>query len=429
MPRLLIEGPARLSGQVRVSGSKNAALPILAATLLVKDKVTLTNVPQIKDVARLMDVLKEFGVVVERMGDTVTFDATHATSCEPSVDIVKHMRASILLLGPLLARFKEARMAYPGGCVIGKRSISAHEQALLDLGATIVDDKDRIAMKTKGLKATKPLVLTQISVTATENAVMAAVTLPGVTEIRLCATEPHVVDLCRFLVACGAKIEGIGTHTITIEGVPELHGCTHRIRPDYIEAGTWALAGVLTQSPITVLDAVPEDLDDLWVKLRGIGVQFHFDGGNLTIDPPFELKELRGPWVDTRFFPGFPTDLQAPFAVLLTQLPGVTKLFETMFEGRLAYLFELEKMGARVEVINPHQALIIGPKRLHGAAVASMDLRAGFAMILASLVAEGTTEISNIDYIDRGYEDIDGKLRGLGVSVTRIEDPAPTPHA
>lgn len=424
MPRLIIEGPCRLQGAVRVSGSKNAALPILAAALLVQDEVTLTNVPRIRDVERFLELLVELGATVTWSGDTLIINAKGAHGKEPSAHIVKHIRASILLLGPMLSRFGEAKMAYPGGCVIGKRPVGAHEQALVDLGAEIVSDKDRIWMKTKGLKGKSPLVLTQLSVTATENAVMGAVLADGRTEIRLAAAEPHVADLCRFLVACGARISGIGTHCIVVEGVEALHGASHRIVPDYIEAGTWALAGVLTQSVMEVQDVVEEDLDALWVRLRSVGARFEVQGTTLRIHPPFELKKFPGGMADTRTFPGFPTDLQAPFAVLLTQLPGVTKLFETMFEGRLAYLYELEKMGAHVEVMNPHQALIIGGTKLHGAAVASMDLRAGFAMVLASLVAEGRTEISNIDYIDRGYEGIDGKLRGLGVQVERIEDPA-----
>jgi len=423
MPRLLIEGPSRLQGRVRVSGSKNAALPIIAASLLVPEPVTLTNVPKILDVERLFEVLREFGATVERSGNDVKIDASAARFVEPSAHIVKHMRASILLVAPLLARFGEAKMAYPGGCVIGKRSIGAHEQVLVELGAEIVEDQTRIHFRTKGLKAAR-VSLQQVSVTATENAVMAAVTTAGETEIRLAAAEPHVADLCNFLVSCGAKIEGIGTHVLTVTGVERLHGATHRIRPDYIEAGTWAIAGVLTQSILEVEDIIEDDLDALWVNLRQAGARFSFEGGTLKIQPPFKFKELPGPWVDTGIFPMFPTDLQAPFAVLLTQLPGVTKVFEKMFEGRLAYMYELEKMGAHVEVINPHQALVIGPTPLHAAPVASMDLRAGFAMVLAALVAQGTTEISNIDYIDRGYEDVEGKLRALGVKVTRLEDGA-----
>ena len=402
MPRLIIDGPANLSGKVKVSGSKNAALPILAASLLVKDRVTLKNVPEIKDVDALLSVIKDLGASVNRDGNTVTIDATSVDKFEPEEEIVKHMRASILLLGPLLARLKEARMAFPGGCIIGKRSISAHEQVLIDLGAEIVNDINCIHMRTAGLKSQRPLVLNQISVTATENAIMAAVTLTGTTEIRLAATEPHVVDLCNFLNACGAQISGIGTHTLVVEGTAELHGTTHTITPDYIEAGTWAIAGVLTQTPIEVHDVIPTDLDSLWVRLSSIGAKFSITNNIFRAEPPFVLNELRGPWLDTGIFPMFPTDLQAPFAVLLTQLPGVTKIFEKMFEGRLAYLFELEKM--------------------HGSSVASMDLRAGFAIVLASLIATGKTEISNVNYIDRGYEKFEDKLRGLGVSVERIED-------
>lgn len=422
MPRLIIDGPADLSGKVQVSGSKNAALPILAASLLVKDTVTLENVPEIKDVDALMSAMADLGASVSRDGNTVTINASNLTKFEPKEEIVKHMRASILLMGPLLARLKESRMAFPGGCVIGKRSVSAHEQALIDLGAKIENDVDCIHMRTDGLKSNPQLVLTQISVTATENAIMAAVTLPGITQIRLAAAEPHVVDLCNFLNSCGANIKGIGTHTLTIDGQPELHGTTHRIVPDYIEAGTWAIAGILTQKPIEVHGVIEDDLDSLWIKLISMGAKFSIKDNVFRAEPPFELNELRGPWLDTGIFPMFPTDLQAPFAVLLTQIPGVTKIFEKMFEGRLAYLFELEKMGARIEVLNPHQALVIGPSKLHGTSVASMDLRAGFAIVLASLIAEGKTEISNVNYIDRGYEKFEDKLRGLGVKVKRIED-------
>ncbi|MEK7139494.1 MAG: UDP-N-acetylglucosamine 1-carboxyvinyltransferase [Patescibacteria group bacterium] len=421
MAKFTIHGGQPLRGTVAVAGSKNAALPGVAATILASRPVTLTNVPLIADVATMIDLLSWLGARVTRRGHTVTIDPRGIKNRPLPHERVSRLRASILLAGPLLARFGEVTMDFPGGCVIGKRPIDAHLKAFEALGAQVVSDGERLHARAKrGLKANS-FMMWETSVTATENAVMAAAATVGKTQIRLAAAEPHVQNLCHLLVKMGARISGIGTNTLVIQGRRRLGGTTHRINGDYLEMGTLAIAAALVpKSRLTITGVDPTDLDSFWNKFTELGGHVSRQPGGVTVTYASGLKAL--PKLETRVYPGFPTDLQAPFSVLLTQAKGVTKIFETLFEGRFGYLAELEKMGAKVEVYNPHQALVIGRTPLRGAVVDSCDLRAGATVVLAGLAATGTTEVYNISYIDRGYERFDAKLRQLGADIQRVED-------
>ncbi|MBI4232709.1 UDP-N-acetylglucosamine 1-carboxyvinyltransferase [Candidatus Peregrinibacteria bacterium] len=417
MPKLIIQGGKKLSGEITVSGSKNAALPILCAAMMTKEKVTLKNVPNIADVHSMIKILSAFGAKISFEKNTIEIDPANLNRKAVPNDLVKKMRASILIMGALLPRFGEIKMAYPGGCVLGKRSVDAHTHALMELGCEVLDDEKGLHIKCAKLKG-KKITLPELSVTATENAIMAAVMAEGKTEIRLAATEPHVQDLCHFLKKMGAKISGIGTNNVVIEGVKSLKGTSYSITGDYLEAGTFAIAAVATNGDLLIKGINPDHLDSVWQKLKEIGADLTFNKDSVHVRPHKHLHAVK--MLRTAVYPSFPTDLQAPFAVLLTKAQGVSKIFETLFEGRLNYLFELEKMGAHIEFLNPHQALIIGPTKLRALPISSCDIRAGAAMVIASLIAEGETEISNIYYIDRGYENLDEKLRSIGAGIRRI---------
>jgi UDP-N-acetylglucosamine 1-carboxyvinyltransferase len=319
-------------------------------------------------------------------------------------------------LGPLLARFGKAKMSFPGGCILGKRPVDAHLTAFEGLGAKVLDVNDVLSLRADKLKG-DDITMSEMSVTATENLIMAAVLAEGETIVRLAAAEPHVQDLCHFLNKMGAKITGIGTHELHITGIKEFHGVEYSITGDYLEAGTFAIAAALTKGEVEIQGIDPHHLDIFWNKFKDLGIPFTFTENSATIHPYTSLGHVDK--IRTAVYPSFPTDLQAPFAVLLTQAKGESTVHETLFEGRLNYLFELEKMGAEFEILNPHEAIIKGPKKLNGVPISSWDIRAGAAMVLAALVAKGTTEISNIAFIDRGYENLEGKLRDLGASIER----------
>lgn len=415
MNQFHIQGGVPLQGEVHVGGAKNATLPILAATLLADTTSTLHNVPDISDVHAFIKILNGLGARAEFNEGTVTVDPSGLQPGPIESSLVKHMRASILVLGPLLGRFAEVQLAYPGGCVLGKRSVHAHVHALTSLGAELIESTEDIHMR--GSLTGAKVIMAEASVTATENAIMAAVLAEGNTEIRWAAMEPHVADLCEFLVSMGARIEGIGSHTLQIEGGQKLEGTEYTVTPDYLEAGTMVLAGVLTNGEITVYNTPVEQLDSFWQKLAEVGANFTLHKDYVEVHKHNGLKAVEK--LQTAVYPGFATDLQAPFTVLLTQCEGTSKVHETLFEGRLNYLFELERMGARVEMLNPHQALVHGATPLRGAPIVSCDIRAGAAMVLAALIAEGETTISDINYIDRGYEKLEEKLRQLGAKIQR----------
>ena len=417
MEKLEVMGGKSLKGTVTVGGSKNAALPIICASLLTKEKVVLENVPNIADIRSMIQILEGIGAKIKFEKNKLEIDSSVLKSRKISEKLVKKMRASILVMGALLHRFGDVKMAFPGGCVLGKRTLSSHTYAFEQFGAKVIDEEKGLHVKAKGLIGAK-IILPELSVTATENAVMTAVLAKGDTEIRLSATEPHVQDLCNFLNKMGAKISGIGTNIIKIKGVKSLKGVHYKITGDYLEAGTLAIAAVATKGDVVIKGICTSDLDSFWQKMEEIGAKFTLKDNEVHIYPSKEINGVR--ILRTAVHPSFATDLQAPFTVLLTQAKGVSKIFETLFEGRLNYLFELEKMGAHIEFLNPHQALIIGSRELKGMPISSCDIRAGAAMVIAALIANGKTEISNINYIDRGYENLDGKLRSLGAAIKRI---------
>jgi len=414
----IIQGQQKLNGTVRVGGSKNAVLPIICAALLTKEKVTLHNVPKISDVGAMLQLVNSLGAKTSFEDHTITIEAGELTPANVDESLVNKMRASILLFGPALARLGELDLSYPGGCVLGKRSVYAHTYALERLGAEIVRSDTRIHLRTANLHAAK-IIMPEMSVTATENAIMMAVLAPGHTELKLVAAEPHVQDLCHFLNFMGAKISGIGTHYLSIEGVGGLHGGEYTITGDYLEAGTFTIAALITGGTVKIEGIPTWQLDSFWQKLDEMGASYQLEENSVTVLPTAHLTAPTT--VRTAVWPSFATDLQAPFSILLTQAEGESRIFETLFEGRLNYLVELEKMGAKIEMQNPHQAKIFGKTQLKGVPIASIDIRAGAAMVLAGLIAEGTTQISNIKFIDRGYEDFDGKLRSLGAKISRVE--------
>ncbi|MBU1089981.1 UDP-N-acetylglucosamine 1-carboxyvinyltransferase [Patescibacteria group bacterium] len=424
MSKFVIHGGKPLAGVVRVSGSKNAALPLLAATLLTSQECILRNIPNVADVRLMLEILEKLGARYSFEKNVVKIRTTKIKSTRVPSELAEKMRASILLLGPLLARAGKAEIAFPGGCVIGKRSIHAHAYALEKLGARNRSTENILKFEAKKIIPTA-FNLPELSVTATENAVMAASLNSGETKIRMAAYEPHVQDLCEFLKKMGVKIAGVGTHTLKISGRRNLasregkglKSATHTTTSDYLEAGTFAIAALLTRGKVRIENVVPKQLDSFFQKLEEVGARFFVGADFLEIYP---TKKLNSCEIKTAVFPGFPTDLQAPFGVLLTQARGKSRIFETLFEGRLNYLFELEKMGARVEVFNPHQAVIFGDGKLRAANVASCDLRAGAAMVLAALNARGISEVENIEYIDRGYENFEEKLKGLGAEIERV---------
>ncbi len=421
-----VRGGVPLTGDVIVGGSKNAALPLLAASILAEGETVLRNVPDLSDIRATLKILDFLGAETTFENNTVRVNATKIQSKPIPDEYVCNFRGSIVLLGPLLARFGVAEMGYPGGCVLGKRPVVAHIEALTQLGA--VDTSTEEVLHLQGKLAAGHIVLPEFSVTATENAVAAAALVPGMTTIDLAAAEPHVQDVCKFVAAMGAKVEGIGSHTLKVHGLPKLKAVDHTVISDYLEAGTFVLGALVTHGKVRVHEVDHSHLFSFFDVLRRAGAVFHFEkDGTLLVDG--ESSQLKAMAVRTNIFPGFPTDLLSPLGVAMTQAQGVSRVFERLFEGRMAYLYELEKMGAHVEVLNAHQALIIGPTPLKGRTVASNDIRAGAAMVLAALCAEGTTTITDIRYIERGYDRLDERLRGLGARIERTSTPtASAPH-
>lgn len=413
----VINGGKKLQGTVSISGSKNAALPILASTIAIKGKSVISNLPQISDVEHFLEILSGLGAEVKKINSSTVEISTDKIKFAKNLTYrgIEKMRAAILLLGPLLARFGEVKMPFPGGCVLGKRSAHAHLSAFQQMGASIIESKNYLHLKlNNNTKNKNKIILPEMSVTATENALIFASYFKKVFEIRLAATEPHVQNLCEFLKNAGAKISGIGTCNVEIQGGNLKNGKV-KIIPDMLEAGTFILATAVTNGEVLIKNVVHNDLDIFYEKLREVGVNFSLEKNAVKINSS-KLK-LNPVDFKTAVFPGFPTDLMAPFAVLLTQTEGVSRIFETLFEGRFAFLIEIEKMGAKVEVLNPHQAIIIGKTPLKGARVASQDIRAGAAVVIAALAAKGKSEISNVQYIFRGYENMTQKLQKIGADI------------
>lgn len=424
MSKFIIQGGNRLHGQVRIAGMKNAATPIIAAALLTRQECLIHNVPRIKDVSRMIEIIQELGVRAEWKGDhSLLIQASSVSWQSLPKTLVSEMRSSILLLGPLLARCGEAEMPEPGGCIIGNRPIDTHLYVLDKLGVKIVKKDGFYKLQAQDLEGAN-IILPEFSVTATENALMAAVMANGTTVIKLAAAEPHIQNLIEFLQKMGAKIQGSGTHILVIDGVKSLQGAEHIIIPDQIEIGTFAVAAAATRGEIEILPVIPEHLDIIVLKLGQAGVNYeicNFDQNKaaiLKIKPSLSLKSFR---LQSLPYPGFPTDLQAPFGVLATQCAGASLIQDPMFEGRMSYVNELVKMGANAIIADPHRVIINGPTPLFGREIKSLDLRAGATLIIAGLIAEGETIINEAEVVDRGYEDIKGRLQALGARIERIE--------
>lgn len=412
-----IQGGKPLSGRIPVYGLKNAATPIIAATLLSGERSVLENMPRIEDVFRMLEIVESLGAKVEWLGErTVAITPAEIDPARADQEKVKRLRSSILLLGSLSARFEHFELRQPGGCVIGARPVDTHVDALAKLGVRITCEEKGYTIDASERRAGK-VVLKELSVTATENAMMLAARLPGETIIKIAACEPHIVDLGRFLEKMGVQIAGLGTHTITITGKTELAGATHAIMPDHNEAATFLALGAATGSEITVENAREDDLDIVLEKLKEFGAEFTITDDAITIHPVQPLRAV--PKIDTRPYPGIPTDIQAPLAVLATQAKGDTLIFDTMYEGRFNYAAELEKMGAKLTVLNPHQILVHGGADLRGTIIKSYDLRAGAALIIAALAATGETIIEDIYQVDRGYEAIEKRLSAIGADIIR----------
>lgn len=413
--RYRIRGSRPLCGDVVISGSKNAALPLIAASVLASGETVLTNVPRLRDITAMLRILEFLGAETSFVGGTVRI-RTHKLQNRPiPTHLVGKLRGSIVLLGPLLARFGEAEMSYPGGCVLGKRPVFAHIMALEQMGAKDLSTDEVLHLK-GDLKPGR-VILPEFSVTATENAVMAAALVPGRTQIDLSAAEPHVQDVEKMVTAMGAQVEGVGTHCVVVHGSKSLVTREHAVTPDYLEAGAFTIAALITKGKIRLHGADPEHLVSFLATLKRMGAIIKREEDVLFVDG--ELSLLKALEVRTNIFPGFPTDLQAPMGILMSQAKGVSRIFERLFEGRMAYLYELEKMGAHVEILNAHEALIIGPTELRGRMVSSNDIRAGAAMVLAGLCAQGETIITDVRYIERGYDRFDEKLTSLGADIEK----------
>ncbi len=422
--RFLVRGGKPLAGTIRPAGNKNAALPILAATLLADGPVDIGNIPRIRDVEAMLSLLEHLGASIEWTGpNTVRVDTRNAQSRPLDPDLCARIRASILLAGPLLARFGSVQLPPPGGDVIGRRRIDTHVLALERLGAT-VDVGDRYEIEAKQLTGSE-IFLDEPSVTGTENALMAAVMAKGRTILRNAASEPHVQDLARLLVAMGAAIEGIGTNTYVIEGGKPLHGTSYDIGPDHIEIGSFIGLAAVTNGAVTIDGVRGEDLRSTLLGFERLGVRPRLDGTRLHVDANQErrirpdlgdhIPKLEdGPW------PAFPADVMSIALVTATQCEGLILIFEKMFESRLFFVDKLIGMGARIVLCDPHRAVISGPAPLRGGTVESPDIRAGMAILLAALAAEGVSTINNIGQIDRGYEKIDDRLRALGADIQRV---------
>jgi UDP-N-acetylglucosamine 1-carboxyvinyltransferase len=419
MDKLLIEGGHRLHGEAEMSGAKNAALPILCAALLTREPLTLTNVPQLNDIGTMLKLLVQMGVAVRREGSTVTLDASGLNNPVAPYEMVKTMRASILVLGPLVARCGEARVSLPGGCAIGARPVDQHIKGLQAMGAEVAVEQGYVVARTARLKGAR-LFTDMVTVTGTENLMMAAVLADGETVIENAAREPEVVDLANCLVAMGARISGAGTDVIRIQGVERLHGATHRIMPDRIETGTYLCAAAAAGGEIRLTGTSAGYLDAVIDKLMDAGCDIRTEKS-----PSFEAIVLKAPdklkavSIRTAPYPAFPTDMQAQFMAINTVAEGTAIIRETIFENRFMHAVELARLGADIR-IDGNTAVVQGVAQLDGATVMATDLRASAGLIIAGLVARGETLIERIYHLDRGYERIEQKLSALGATVRRV---------
>ncbi len=417
MDKIVVEGGKTLKGEVRVSGSKNAALPILISALLIDGECTFRNVPDLMDIRSVKLLLEDLGAKVVTSGNTITIDACGVSKVEASYELVRKMRASILVLGPLLARLKKTRVSLPGGCAIGARPINLHLKGMECLGAQITLEHGYVEASTDKLKGAD-IYFDVVSVGATENIIMAAVLAEGVSTLRNAAREPEIVALADALKLMGAKIEGAGTSVITITGVSSLNPAEITIIPDRIEAGTFMVAAAMTQGDVIVKDCEPDHLQGILHKLQLAGAKATIDGTNVRIQGADKIESID---IRTVPYPGFPTDMQAQFMAMMTIAQGTSIITETIFENRFIHVSELKRMGADISLNDGRVATIKGVGELSGAPVMASDLRASASLILAGLVATGTTKISRVYHLDRGYEALEKKLGGIGAAIKRVK--------
>jgi len=418
-----IEGGKKLSGDIEVRGSKNGALAILAATLLTPEPCVIKNVPLVNDVLAMIEILKSFGAETEWLDErTIKIQAKDLRIEPDDLKLTRRIRASILVAGPVLARRRELKIGKPGGCQIGVRGLDAHFEGFGDLGV-IAEKTEENCKEVYYLKAPQnfqpaPVVLKEFSVTATENLMTLLAGLEGSGEIHLAASEPHIQELGEFLKKMGAKVDGLGTPTIKITGQKNLRGAEHVIWPDYIEAGTFFSLAASTKSNLRIKNVPVGHLEMVFRNLKKIGVSYRIGEQEVWIDGVD--SKLAGAKIQTLPYPGFPTDLQAPFSVLGTQAQGTTLIFDTLFEGRFRYVEELNQMGANIIICDPHRLIISGPTSLYGTNVKSADLRAGATLIIAALTASGKSVLSGASEIDRGYEKIEERLQKIGANIKRV---------
>jgi len=418
MAKFIIEGGKTLKGEIEVRGSKNAAGALIAACLLTEDECVIDNLPLVQDIFNLLDILKEMGVEVELLSERkVRLKAGRNVNPE-KIDFEKfsQARTSVLLIGPLSTRFKEFKVSRPGGDRIGLRPITTHLEVLEKLGVVVEEEGDFYYFKTKELRGAQ-IILPEFSVTATENLLMAACLAQGQTTIKLAAVEPHVNNLVAMLKKMGADIESKESHTFVVRGVKKLKGTEQRVIADYIESGTFVIAAALSGEEVLVKNAVPEHLDAFWERLSEVGVRFQIEGDNVKVLPAASLSAIR---LQALPHPGFPTDLLPLMVPLLTQAKGKSLIHDPLYENRLNYVHQLRKMGADIEMVDPHRAFVFGPTPLTGVSIESWDIRAGASLVVAGLMAEGQTVINNIEQIDRGYEKIEERLQMLGAEIKRV---------
>lgn len=418
MAKFLIDGGVALSGYIDVAANKNAVLPMMAACLLTDDDCVLHNVPGIADVATMSAILRELGAQVEELGyHQLRINCAQVSSFHPPAHLVERLRASIVLMGPLLARFGRANMHHPGGDAIGTRSIGTHIHAFAALGTVIEQDDNFYQGRLDRITGDCNIFLDEASVTATENAMLLAVAQPRTTVIRNAACEPHINNLAEMLIKMGAAIEGAGSNVLQIHGQGALRGATETVWPDHIEAGTFAALAAACQGDVTIRNIVPEHLDMVLLVLDKMGVRYDLGISEMRVRPS-ELHAI--PKIQTGIWPAFPTDLASIFIVLATQARGMTLVHDWMYEGRMYFVDKLVQMGANVVLADPHRAVISGTSPLRGREFVSPDIRAGIALVMAALVATGRSEIEHIELIDRGYERIDERLLALGAQIERV---------
>ncbi len=428
MDKIKIIGGNRLEGKIFISGAKNAALPLICASLLTKDTITLTNMPLLSDIKSMNDLLEQLGTKIDNFDDfvdghptkTYSYRTQEATSLTAPYDYVRKMRASYYVLGPLLARYGQVEVSLPGGCAIGARPMDIHLSALEQMGAEVEIKNGYINAKVNGKLKGSHIIFHTASVGATCNIMMAATLAVGTTTIENAAKEPEISDLAELLIAMGAKISGHGTSTIKIEGVSELHGAAHKVISDRIEAGSYAVAAAITRGKIELINAQPQTLQCPLQILRDMGVKVSETTKGILIDATNAM--LKGQDIMTDYYPGFPTDLQAQFLALMLTADGASMVTETIWENRFMHVPELLRMGANINVHGHASAIVRGVKKLSGAQVMATDLRASFALVLAGLIAEGETIVNRVYHLDRGYERLEEKLKGVGAKIERISE-------